>query len=88
MAALANRAFDILITDFLMPEMNGMDLLHRARQMAPDIICMIITGYSEPISKLTLNDVTVMRKPFDRGELVAKVDDLLKVKQLAYAMMT
>jgi len=87
MAALASRAFDIIITDFLMPEMNGMDLLLRARQIAPDIVGMIITGYSEPINQLNLSGVTVMRKPFDRAELVAKVDVLLHVREVAEAVI-
>ncbi len=79
LVALADRAFDMLITDFLMPEMNGMDLLLRAREFVPDIVCMIITGFSEPISLPALPGLTVLRKPFDRRELIAKVDSLLRL---------
>ena len=37
---------DLLITDYRMPGMNGVELIDEARQLAPEMRVMLITGYS------------------------------------------
>jgi len=39
---------DMLITDYAMPHLSGMDLLREARTLCPDVRALIITGYAEP----------------------------------------
>lgn len=37
--------FDLLLTDIVMPDMDGLELLQRAREVHPDITAVIMTGY-------------------------------------------
>ncbi|HET9389034.1 MAG TPA: response regulator, partial [Steroidobacteraceae bacterium] len=41
----AARRFDVLITDLKMPGMDGIDLLHAARQIDADLVSVIMTGH-------------------------------------------
>ncbi|MGA9348186.1 MAG: response regulator [Anaerolineae bacterium] len=38
--------FDVLLLDIMMPGMSGLEMLQQVRQLAPDIIVIIITGYA------------------------------------------
>jgi two-component system sensor histidine kinase/response regulator len=38
--------FDMLLLDAMMPGMSGLEMWQQARQLAPDLICIIITGYA------------------------------------------
>ena len=38
--------FDVLLLDAMMPGMSGLEMWQQARQLAPDLICIIITGYA------------------------------------------
>ena len=43
---LRREHFDLLITDLMMPEIDGMEVLHEAKELHPDIMVIIITGYA------------------------------------------
>ncbi len=43
---LRESRYDILLLDIMMPGMSGMEVLRQARQIDPDLICIIITGYA------------------------------------------
>jgi two-component system response regulator PilR (NtrC family) len=43
---LKQQRFDILITDIRMPQMNGVDLLREAKNIAPDIVSIIMTAFA------------------------------------------
>ncbi len=42
-----NGPYAVIVSDFRMPEMNGVDFLKEASQVAPDTVRMILTGYAE-----------------------------------------
>jgi signal transduction histidine kinase len=42
---LRTQPFDVLLTDLMMPEMNGIALLNAAREISPDIACIVMTGH-------------------------------------------
>jgi hypothetical protein len=42
---LRTQPFDVLLTDLMMPEMNGIALLNAAREISPDIVCIVMTGH-------------------------------------------
>ncbi len=58
-------AYDLLITDYAMPHLNGTGLLRRAQELCPDVPALIVTGYaeSEAISDRP-EAVTILQKPF------------------------
>lgn len=43
---LREGRFDVLLLDAMMPGMSGLEMWQQARQLAPDLICIIITGYA------------------------------------------
>ena len=71
-------AFDVLVTDYAMPGMNGADLVMQAREQRSGLPAMVITGYvgAEGLDRLP-SDMVILRKPFQREDLVRKVKALI-----------
>jgi signal transduction histidine kinase/CheY-like chemotaxis protein len=67
---------DLLVTDYLMPGMNGVALIEQARRLAPDVHVMLITGYSD-IAEGPGASVPRLAKPFRQSDLADLVADLL-----------
>jgi CheY-like chemotaxis protein len=67
---------DLLITDYLMPNMNGADLAAEARRAHPDLPILLISGYTN--LEAGSGDLPRLMKPFRQEELAAKVAALLK----------
>jgi two-component system, cell cycle response regulator CpdR len=77
---LKEEPFSLLLTDIVMPRMDGIELARRASEIDPDLKIMFITGFAA----VTLNsdkpapkDARVLSKPFHLKDLVAEVDKLL-----------
>ncbi|WP_428485207.1 ATP-binding protein [Rhodopila sp.] len=70
--------FTMMVSDFLMPGMNGMDLAHQARQSRPDLPVLMISGFahSDSLSDLPAG-FALLRKPFRKEDLLAAVSSLL-----------
>ncbi|MFH0844699.1 MAG: HD domain-containing phosphohydrolase [Pseudomonadota bacterium] len=83
---IRNNHFHIIISDISMPEMDGIELMNRAREYLPDMPFLIITGYSgdysyERVVGSGANDF--IRKPFTQNELKAKLSRILQERNLA-----
>ena len=72
--------FDLVITDFMMPRLNGLKLVEQLHPLQPQLPIIFITGYLSAISgKAILNDVAeVIPKPFELDVLRSTVQRLLK----------
>jgi two-component system, cell cycle sensor histidine kinase and response regulator CckA len=73
-------SIDLLLTDVIMPEMNGHVLAERLRSSKPSLKCLFMSGYSKGLdeSSGTLDcDVHFIPKPFSQKELSAKVREVL-----------
>jgi nitrogen-specific signal transduction histidine kinase/ActR/RegA family two-component response regulator len=71
----------LLITDVIMPEMNGCDLVRKMETVFPDIKHMFMSGYTADVigrSAALDQSVQIMRKPFSRKELAATVRKALE----------
>lgn len=67
---------DLLITDVIMPEMNGRSLAEELRRRRPGIKCLFISGFAAEVLSMqaTRDDVVVfLQKPFTQAALAAKV---------------
>jgi len=66
--------FDLLIVDFLMPGMNGAEVIAAARERHPDLPILMATGYADmqAVEKVIALDA-VLRKPFQISELAGSV---------------
>jgi signal transduction histidine kinase/ActR/RegA family two-component response regulator len=67
-------AFDVMITDYAMPGIDGVETIRRARMLQPGLPAIIITGFANLEDVKTLPpDVQVLRKPFHRLDLLDAV---------------
>jgi DNA-binding NtrC family response regulator len=72
MAAMAEKPFDIVVTDLKMDGMDGMEVLKRVREMNPRTQVIIITGYASPATAELAQQQGVfefLAKPFRLDEL-------------------
>jgi two-component system, cell cycle response regulator CpdR len=77
---LREEPFELLLTDIVMPEMDGIELARRASELDPDIKIMFITGFAA----VALNsdshapkNAKVLSKPVHLRELVNEVHKML-----------
>jgi two-component system cell cycle response regulator CpdR len=77
---LCKKAFTLLLTDIVMPEMDGIELAKRASELQPQMKIMFITGFAavalHPDSKAP-REARILSKPVHLRELVREVDRLL-----------
>lgn len=67
---------DVLITDYAMEGMNGVELIHEARRLRPNLPVMLITGYADLTEDM--EDIVLLHKPFQAGDLVSNLEKLLR----------
>jgi CheY-like chemotaxis protein len=78
------QGIDLVITDMLMPEMGGVELIRELRKTNTDLKGMAITGYSFSEDLLELNDigsVEIIHKPFDLETLLETVRRTLDAEE-------
>jgi PAS domain S-box-containing protein len=77
------RAIDLVVTDIVMPNMNGVVLAASLRILRPGIRVLLMTGYA-PEDVISSEDVRanhdLLRKPFSTQELLSAVSRVLGVK--------
>ena len=77
---LKEEPFTLLLTDIVMPEMDGIELARRASDLDPDLKIMFITGFAavalNPDSAAP-KDAKVLSKPFHLKDLVGEIERLL-----------
>jgi len=80
LAWLETEPFDLLLTDIVMPEMDGIELAQKAALIAPDMRVMFITGFAAVALKAgkAAPDAKVLSKPFHLRDLVAEVGRLFQ----------
>lgn len=77
---LREEPFALLLTDIVMPGMDGIELARRATELDPELKVVFITGFAAVTLKtgpLTPRDARVLSKPFHLKVLVEEVDRLL-----------
>lgn len=78
---LKEEPFTLLLTDIVMPEMDGIELARRAADLDPDLKIMFITGFAavalNPDSQAP-KDAKVLSKPFHLRDLVGEIERLLE----------
>ncbi len=77
---LKRAPYDLLLTDIVMPVMDGIELARRAAEQFPKMKIMFITGFAAVALNPASNapkDAKVLSKPFHLKELVGEVERLL-----------
>jgi two-component system cell cycle response regulator CpdR len=76
--------FDLLLTDIVMPEMDGIELAQQCALLSPKTQVMFITGFSGVTLRAgqSLPGAKVLSKPFHLRDLVLEVDRLFVPEKL------
>jgi CheY-like chemotaxis protein len=70
----------LVITDIVMPDMEGIEMIRTLRQEAPTIPILAISGSGQPVylhAATELGATAALEKPFGAGELLSMVGQLL-----------
>ena len=77
LALLTQNAYDVLVTDHLMPGIHGVELLGRARAMHEGLAGVLVTGSAEHAARLDVRRFHTLIKPYDRTTLIETVERAL-----------
>jgi serine phosphatase RsbU (regulator of sigma subunit) len=81
-----SRPIDIVISDFLMPEMNGVDFLGRLRETQPETVRILLTGFADKENAIrAINEVGLyqyIEKPWDNQDLLLIIRNALAERGL------
>ncbi len=68
---------DIVISDFLMPEMNGLEFLKGVNELYPEVSKILLTGYADKENAIkAINEIGLYRyieKPWDNDDLIINI---------------
>ena len=77
--------FDLILMDYVLPDIAGSQLMNRIRQHAPESAIIVMTGYSsvdKAVDALRHGAYDFLQKPFDYDELKEKVTSAINTKPL------
>lgn len=80
LAARPGTSIDLLVTDVIMPELNGRELARRLRGHLPGLRTLYISGYTANVIAhhgLLEDGIVLVEKPFTRQQLAEKVREAL-----------
>jgi len=81
------KSYDMVITDLEMPEMRGIDLLDKIKELSPHTIVIIVTAYGSmetAIAALRKGANDYILKPIEFDELTIKIRRLLEHRKLLW----
>ena len=83
---LEKESFDMVISDFMMPKIDGIDVLKAIKKIQPNAIPILLTGYSDKSNAIkSINEVGLyyyLEKPWDNDQLITVVKNGIEKKQL------
>jgi len=80
---LSQKAFDLLVADLRLPDMDGMDVIKRVKDERPETEVIVITGYANvpsAVEAIKKGVVDYLPKPFTDDEFKTAVEQALKVR--------
>jgi CheY-like chemotaxis protein len=65
--------FDLVLADFAMPEMNGVELARALRTMHPNLPVILVTGYRGLDALKEFDETRILQKPYQEDDLMDKI---------------
>ena len=78
---IQNKKYDLAIVDWMLPQEQGPDLIHRLKKDYPDLLFLMVTAKADVesiVEGLSRGADDYLTKPFDHRILVARVKNLLQ----------
>jgi PAS domain S-box-containing protein len=70
---------DLIMSDFLMPEMNGLEFLSAAKELYPEVSMILLTGYADKENAIkAINEIGLYKyieKPWDNDDLIINIQN-------------
>jgi putative two-component system response regulator len=83
---LENKNVDLIISDFMMPKMNGLEFLKKIREKSPETVTILLTGYADKENAIrSINEIGLyyyLEKPWNNNDLIKVVRNGLEKKKL------
>ncbi len=83
---IENNNTELVISDYLMPEMDGIQFLAKVRELKPEVPRIILTGYADKENAIkAINDVGLFQyieKPWDNEDILIVLRNGLEKQQL------
>lgn len=83
---LETHPVDVIVSDYLMPKMNGIQLLAKAKQLQPEAARVLLTGHADKQSAIqAINEVGLfqyLEKPWDNSQLLLVVQSAIERTKL------
>ncbi len=83
--AFQSGPFDLILLDYRLPDITGLDVLHGLRQLDQDAVVIMMTAYSTietAVEAIKLGAFNYIAKPFQMDEMLVTVDKALETTQL------
>ena len=81
---IASHKFDLMVTDFKMPRMDGVELIARVRKHSPGIAVILLSGFCDGLGLTEGNtgaDIVIQKSNNEVAHLVRSVGRLLRKKK-------
>ncbi|MCX8118315.1 MAG: response regulator [Desulfobacterota bacterium] len=82
---LGQRRFDAVVTDVVMPEMNGIELTQEISKRFPDLPVMVMTGFSDEYSAqkaIAAGAREFIKKPFTLSEFSIRLNKMIRDQEI------
>ncbi|MBT8448725.1 MAG: response regulator, partial [Gammaproteobacteria bacterium] len=77
---LAKEQFDIVLSDVIMPEMNGIELAKEIQRLYPEVKIQLATGFANDVELNKLEDniaASIITKPYKSNTIIQRMAELL-----------
>ena len=83
---IESNPVDVVVSDYLMPKLNGIQLLGKAKQLQPEAARVLLTGHADKQSAIqAINEVGLfqyLEKPWDNAQLLLVIQSAIERTQL------
>ena len=83
--SIKKKSFDVVLSDFKLPQMTGLELLSEVKKISKDIAVIIITGYGSiesAVEAMRIGAFDYITKPINDNEIKLILEKIVEVKQI------
>jgi YesN/AraC family two-component response regulator len=76
---IKEKKITVVITDYKMPNMNGLELIREIKKLSPETVCIILSGYfNENVAASKDILYCYMAKPWNKAQLISTVEKAIE----------